>query len=234
MKTQGVIGSGKVRGLAMLAAAGIMAFLAGCQSPAMQLRNQGLSLYHQGRYQAALSKFHAALQYNQSEPRGNYYAGAADFMLGRYEQAVYHYKLAWQVDPNYGNVKSAMAEALIKEGKSNEALNFLEHDAALTGRVTGRLRVARFYARLGDLDDARVNYMKAAVMARQNPAVLVQVGKFFDRLGQKTQAARYYEQAYRDDPSYPGLVPMMLHDGVTISDALLSPPLPAPAPVPGK
>ncbi len=215
---------GRVAGPVLLLAAIGMLFLAGCESPAMRLRNEGLRLYHQGHYQAAVRKFDDALNYNQSEPHGNYYAGAADYMLGRYEQAIYHYKLALQTNPNYGQAKSALAQAYIKEGKPNEAMNTLERIAALTGRVGDRLRVARFYARLGDLDDARVNYMKAATMAPNDPVVLIAVGKFFDRIGRRKQAVGYYEQAYRMAPPTPGLVKLLSAHGATIYDALTAPP----------
>lgn len=215
-------------GAGMLAA---VALLGGCVASNHELRNQGLQLYHQGNYKEALQKFDAALSRNQSEPRANYYAGAADYMLGRYERAAYHYKLAWRVDPNLPHVKSALAEALIRQGKHNEAMNFLGRDASLTGRVSGRLRVARFYEKLGDLDDAKTNYALAAKIGAHNPAALIEVGKFYDRIGEKSNAVAVYEQAYRVAPNTPGLVALLENDGVSISDALLAPnPAAAPAP----
>ncbi len=206
----------KIFALSLVAGVGI---LAGCQTPAMKLRNEGLRLYHQQKYAAALTKFNESLKYNESQPRGNYYAGAADYMLGRYEQSQYHYKMAWRVDPNYGHVKSALAEALIKSGKPNEAMNFLERDAALTQRPAGRLRVARFYEKLGDLDDARANYIRAAQMAPTDASMQMAAAQFFDRIGQKAAAGKYYARAYKLNPALPGLVAAMMHDGLTISDA---------------
>ncbi len=203
--------------------------LAGCESSAMRLRNQGLSLYHQGEYKSALAKFNDALKYNPSDPRANYYAGASDYMLARYQEAAFHYKTAWTVDPNFGHVKSALAEALIRAGRPNEAMNFLERDAELTGRVNGRLRVARFYKRIGDLDDARVNFKKAAAMAPSNPEVLMQVAEFYDSVGQKQDARKLYIRIYQLDPVMPQLVEKMQHDGVTISEAI-SAPLPSTQP----
>ncbi len=197
--------------------------LAGCESPAMKLRNQGLSLYHKGNYKSALVKFNGALKYNPADPRANYYAGASDFMLARYQEAAFHYKTAWTVDPNFGHVKSALAEALIRAGRPNQAMNFLERDAELTGRVNGRLRVARFYKRIGDLDDARVNYAKAASMAPSNPEVLMQVAEFYDSVGEKQAVRALYIRIYQLDPVMPGLVERMQHDGITISEALSAP-----------
>ncbi|MHB1768760.1 MAG: tetratricopeptide repeat protein [Phycisphaerae bacterium] len=214
-------------GLLVLATSAMV--LAGCESSAMKLRNQGLSLYHQGDYQSALAKFNDALKYNPADPRANYYAGASDYMLARYQEAAFHYKTAWTVDPNYGHVKSALAEALIRAGRPNEAMNFLERDAELTGRVNGRLRVARFYKRIGDLDDARVNFAKAAAMAPSNPEVLIEVAEFYDSVGQKQDARALYIRIYQLDPVMPGLIERMQHDGVTISEALAAP-LPATQP----
>lgn len=221
----------RIRCMAVAGILAAMTLLGGCVASNHELRNEGLRLYHQGNYHAALQKFDAALSRNQSEPRANYYAGAADYMLGRYERAAYHYKLAWRVDPNLPHVKSALAEALIRQGKHNEAMNFLGRDASLTGRVSGRLRVARFYVQLGDWDDAKTNYALAAKIGAHDPAALIEVGKFYDRIGEKSNAVAVYEQAYRVAPNTPGLVDLLANDGVTLSDALMTP-NPAAAPVP--
>ena len=213
----------RIRSLAGATVLAAMSALGGCVASNHELRNEGLRLYHRGNYHAALQKFDEALSRNQSEPRANYYAGAADYMLGRYERAAYHYKLAWRVDPNLPHVKSALAEALIRQGKHNEAMNFLGRDASLTGRVSGRLRVARFYEKLGDWDDAKTNFALAAKIGAQDPAVLIEVGKFYDRIGEKSNAVAVYEQAYRVAPNTPGLVTLLENDGVSISDALMAP-----------
>ena len=76
-----------------------------------------------------------------------------------------------------------------------------------------------------------MNYMKAAAMAPNDPAALIAVGKFFDRIGHRKRAVGYYEQAYRLAPTTPGLVKLLSADGATISDALTAPPA-APATAP--
>jgi tetratricopeptide (TPR) repeat protein len=215
--------------LLVLTVMGAGMLLTGCQDPAMDLRNQGLQLYHEGDYNSALDKFNQALKYNESEPRANYYAGCTEYQLGKYEQADYYFKLAWTVDPNFGDVKAALANTLIKQGKVNEAMNFLERDAALTGAVSDRLRVAQFYQQVGDLDDASVNYARCVAMAPDDTSILVTAGKFYDSVGQKDQAIAVYKQAYLINPTTPGVVDLLQADGVLISDIIPVPP-PATAP----
>lgn len=194
--------------------------LGGCQSQEVKLRDQGLMLYNQNHYNAALDKFNAALKADPSEPRANYYAGAAAYKLHKYDLAAMYYRVAATRDPNYGHVQTDLARALIKAGKPNEAMNLLESRANYTQNPADRLRIARFYVRLGDLDDARTSYEKAVQLAPTNVPLLLEAAHFFDRIGQKDHAAQLYKQVYRIAPETPGLVQDMQRDGADISDAL--------------
>ncbi|HTV48757.1 MAG TPA: tetratricopeptide repeat protein [Phycisphaerae bacterium] len=219
-----------IKALLIMTMLGGGTLISGCtQDPAEGLRNQGLQLYQEGDYDAALDKFNQALTYNESEPRANYYAGVTEYKLGKYEQAAYYYKMAWTVDPDYGDVKAALANTLIKEGKTNEAMNFLERNAALTGQISDRLLVAQFYQKIGDLDDAKVNYERCVALAQDDPTILMQAGIFYDSIGQKDQAITVYEQAYRIDPTTPGLYDRLNADGVVISEILPPPSTTAPS-----
>ncbi len=210
----GRIGAG---GLLLLVA---MLGLGGCTSTAMQLRNSGLALYARGQYRQAHNKFQQALAETPTDPRANYYLASTDYRLHRYEQAAYHYKLAWTQDPAFPHIASATADALIHAGKANEAMNFLERDAALTHSVRARLRVAHFYQRLGDMDNARANFLRATKIAPNNPRVFIDLGNFYQSIGRRHSAGMAYAAAYDINPLLPGLVAKMQSDGVMLSQAV--------------
>jgi tetratricopeptide (TPR) repeat protein len=229
--------------LAILAAA-ILCLVTGCESPEAKLRSEGLSLYAQNQYEPALDKFNAALKYNQFDARSNYYAGAIQTKLGHYEQAEYHLKLAWQADPSLPDVKDALTEVLLREGKEDAALDFLERDAALTakavdprpemvaakrpvdksvqermfkGKGGDRLRVATTYEKIGDMENAKINYAKAIKMNPNSVDVLMAAGQFYTKIGDKTAATEAYGKAYHIDPAAPGLVEAMTKAGIPLS-----------------
>lgn len=202
---------------AMVGAAGL---IGGCANRSMHLRDHGVALYQQHKYSQALTELNAALKYDPTSAETNYYAGMIQYAKHNYQLAAFHFKLTWNADPHYPHVKAALANTYLKMGEPNAAMNFLERDAELTGTVAGRLRVARFYKKIGDLDDARLNYEKAAAMAPQSLQVLMTTAEFLDSVGDTHAAGEYYARAYRIAPTTPGLIAKMQADGVSIADAL--------------
>ena len=204
----------------------------GCQSPAIRLTKEGVVQYKAGEYPNAYETFSKALTYDQFNAESNYYAGMSAFQMGRYDTAGYHLRLAWQKDPSLGDVKDALTEILIREGKPDEALNFLDRDAELTAKTKDprlaktinkrpyklqteegmylrkaddRCRVGQVYEKLGDLDNAAVNYERALSMASNDPDILTTVGQFYARVNQREKAAKLFAKAYNIDPKTPGL-----------------------------
>jgi tetratricopeptide (TPR) repeat protein len=205
--------------------------LGGCQSPQIRLSKQGVTQYKAGDYPTAYLTFEKALSYDQFNAEDNYYAGMSAFRLGRYETAAYHLKLAWQADPSLGDVKDALTETLIRQGKADQALDFLDRDAELTAKVRDpswmkrgsihtdmtteermylrkaddRCRVGAVYERLGDMDNAAINYERASKMAPNDPDILTTIGQFYARIGQRDKAAKLFTKAYNIDRETPGL-----------------------------
>lgn len=231
-------------GLVLLAA---LVFLGGCESTQQKLRKEGLGLYNQAQYQGALDKFYQALVYsNQGDALDNYYAGMSAYQLGKYEQAALHFKNAWNADPSMAEVKQAMTETLIRQGKANEAMDFLERDAEYTAKVNDprvwktvdkrryvweteeqmylgkggdRLRIARIYERLGDFDNAKVYYEQAREMSSpRDTKVLMAIALFNEHIGDKKGAGELLKEVYRLEPQTPGLVDALTRNGVLISD----------------
>ncbi len=209
-----------IKALTACALIGAAGFIGGCADRSMHLRDQGVALYQQHKYPQALTALNAALKYDPTSAEANYYAGMIQYSKHNYDLAAFHFKLTWNADPHYPHVKTALANTYLKMGEPNAAMNFLERDAELTGSIAGRLRVARFYKKIGDLDDARLNYEKAAAMDPRSVRVLMTTAEFLDSVGDRHAAGEYYAKAYRIAPTTPGLVEKMQADGVSIADAL--------------
>jgi tetratricopeptide (TPR) repeat protein len=221
--------------------------LAACTPPQEKLRTQGINLYDQGNYEAAQADFAKALSYDEFDARTNYYAGADYEKQGKYAEAEYHLKLAWQADPGYPDVKESLTEVLLRQGKTDAALDFLERDAALTakvkdpratkyevkhpyqkqteermflGRAEDRYRIAQTYEKIGDMENAAINYRKAIAMSPSNTGYMVGAAQFFTRINNKPAAIEILKKAYAIDPATPGLVDLMTRDGLSISQTV--------------
>lgn len=218
-----------------------LALVTGCQSEQIKARKAGIALYNQQNYPAAQEKFDKALSYNQSSAEDNYYAGMSHLEQGHLVQAEYHFKLAWQANPGMADLKQALTEVLVREGKVDEAIAYLERDAQLTakvedprwqkglsnrrymseveeqmflGRAGDRLRIARTYEKLHDYDNAKVYFEQAKAMAPNAPKVRLAIGEFYGRIGNTAVARDEISAAYKLDPKTPGLAEAMAKYGV--------------------
>lgn len=206
--------------------------LAGCQTAQQKLTKQGIGQYNAGDFAGAQATFDQILQKDQFNAQANYYAGMSAFRQDKLETAAYHFKLAWQADPSMGEVKDALTETLIRQGKKDEALDFLDRDAALTAKIRDprpmkivqkrrylwqteenmylhkaddRARVAQIYEKLNDFDNAALNYNAALELAPRDPDLLTAAGSFYARIGQREKAADLFTKAYNIDDKTPGL-----------------------------
>lgn len=223
--------------LSLCAAVSMVAVVGGCETQQAKLRREGVAEYNQGQYDQALKTFEQGLTHDQFKAIDHYYAGVAAMKLDRYVTAEYHLKLAWQADPSLADAKDALTECLLREGNEDEAVNFPERDAAITakakpptgngniyvqareqaiydGKGKDRLRVAKAYEKIGDLDNARLNYAKAIEVAPEDAEVHAAAGFFYERVGKKGEAAKEYTRTYELNPAYPGVVAALARCGL--------------------
>lgn len=233
--------------------------LAGCQSAARQAQKQGVGYYHAGHYHMALLSLKKASTNDPLNARAQYYTGLSYMKLHQYEQAEYHLKTAWDAFPAQPGLKTAMIHVMLKEKKINQLLNFLERDAALTARtenprllpalpkyklrsqrdteikklyasrIRDRLQVAQIYQKIGDMDNALVNYRVTQQLAANDPTVLMACARFYQQIHDQADLRSALYRLYEVDPSMPGLVNIMTQNHIYISQ-LTPPPAPRPRP----
>lgn len=233
-----------------LTVAGFWALTA-CTAPVEKYRHEGVRLYQQQQYDAALEAFTKSLADDASDPVSNAYAGLIHYRAGHLTQAAYHAKIALDMDPSNPEAREVLLASLIKQDKSDEAINNLERLSALAdktrdprwlkgdakrryqmeteerlflGRAHSRYQVASTYERLGDLDNARLWYERALQQAPNNTRVLMALARLYDRAGNKERLVEYVRRVYALDPAAPGLVDLMTRNNIALSSITSVPP----------
>ena len=173
--------------------------LAGCKTQNQMIREEGISLYEQGQYDASLVKMHQLLEQDQFNAEANAFAAANYANLGKYQQSEYHYKLAWKADPSRADVKDGLLEVFLRQGKREQALDFLERDASLTAQVADS-RVSDPKNLLG-VDPTATRKIEARMFANKNEDRL-RVARAYERIGDYDNAKIYYEALLADFPRH--------------------------------
>ncbi|HVS71249.1 MAG TPA: tetratricopeptide repeat protein [Phycisphaerae bacterium] len=253
---------GHARKIRFAVAALAVTGLAACTSPLQHYRDLGIAQYNKDDYSQSLASLNKALSYDESDPAANTYAGLIHYRAGEYEQALYHFKVALQLDPSSEKAKNGITATLIKLGKPDLALDYLERAAALAMKVkdprleksevkrpylkqteeklylskaSDRVRIAKTYEALGDYDNALAYYQKALQFSPNDGTILLQIARLYEKTGNTAGVREYLARAYRAAPQTPGLTDEMTKNGLAISDVLPVPvvkPPLVPAPSP--
>jgi len=233
------------RMIILAATIGATAFLGACKSELQTRREAGMALYQQEKYDAAMGELKQALTIDEFDAKSNTYAGLIHYRAGNYQQASFHFKLALQADPSDEEALAGITASYIRLDKPDLALDFLERHAAVADQVKdprmersignrrfmkeseerlflgkggARVRIAKTYERLGDYDNAKLYYDKALAIEPDNAAILMSLGKMYEKVANQKEAANAYIRAYRIDPATPGVSEALTRVGVAISD----------------
>jgi tetratricopeptide (TPR) repeat protein len=229
--------------------------LTACAQPLEKYRKEGIKLYEQDQYDQSLQVLNKALSYDQFDAQANTYAGLVHYRAGHYEQALYHFKVALQADPSSEKAKNGLAAAMVKLGRPDEALDYLERLAAVgaqakdprreksdvrrfylhqteenlfLGKGADRQRIGKTYELLGDYDNALVYYKRGLEVAPNDGRLLMAIAGLYEKTGNTGMAREYLARAYRADPRTPGLTEAMTRNHLAISDVVAPPAVPGP------
>jgi len=231
----------------------LLAALTGCQTELEKNRKLGVQQYNDQQYDAALTSFKSALTHDRFDAVSNAYAGLIEYRADHLQQAEYYFRVALDSDPSSEEAKSGLTATLVKQGKPDLALDALERSAELAekvddprwerglkrpytkqveerlflGKVNDRVRIAKTYETLlGDYDNALIYYKKALELGpRDNvqATILFSIATMAEHAKNPEMAKDYLAQAYRKDPSVPGLTDAMTRNHLAISDVLGNP-----------
>ncbi|PKP04297.1 MAG: hypothetical protein CVU11_05330 [Bacteroidetes bacterium HGW-Bacteroidetes-6] len=108
----------------------VLTVFASCENPkrkAIDLKQEGIALMYQNKFNPAIEKFEKSLEYNDKDPETWYYIGNAWFGLKDVDKAFENYCKAIETDSTYG-------QAYINRGRIFKERG--DHDAACSDWLT--------------------------------------------------------------------------------------------------
>lgn len=193
----------------------------GCEPTARSYHSEGLAEYRAGDYDAARAMFRQAVLEQPEKQESAYYLarccrisaerksaqGDIPGALRELDEAVFYYGQAIEAYPGYAAAVEEKADALELKGRYAEALRLSIWAKDNAGRTVRQLvNVAREFEQRGDMDTALTRYRQAVAVEPDNALARAELGRFLARQKRYRQAVTVLEQAYRLDPSEPGVV----------------------------
>ncbi|MGE0609274.1 MAG: tetratricopeptide repeat protein [Pirellulales bacterium] len=212
---------------------------AGCGQTQSRLQNSdGVRLYQQSHYQAALQRFQQALQAEPENPDSYYNLAATHHQLGKANQQqadldraenYYNQCLDYADKKNveHRDCYRGLAVLLMDEGRSEQAFTLLEGwSAKYPTSAEAKIELARLYDEHGNLEQAKGHLMQALVNQPNNPRALAALGKVREELGEHSQALADYQRSLYNDRFQPQVASRVqtLQNALGQAPAALTPP----------
>ena len=189
-----------VAGLALLAA--ILA-CTGCEGIIAQSRNsEGVQLYQQAQYQAALREFQEATYSDPSNADAYYNLAATYHRIGRLEhrqadlnQAETCYNLCLDRNANHTDCYRGLAVLLAEEGRKEAAFRLIGGWVERSPDVAdAKIELARLNEEFGNRQAAKEQLIEALAIQPDNPRALTALGKIREDSGETGQALANYQR----------------------------------------
>lgn len=186
----------------------------GCGNFTAAGRNaNGVQLYQQGQYQAAIQKFQEAANANPNDPDAAYNLGRVYHRLAVINndpkaaaQAEQFYRIAIDRDSNHVAAHRALAVFYVEQGESNRAFDLLSEWAMRRSDTADpRIELARLHEEFGDKGAAKEQLLEALSIDHENPRTLAALGRLRDEAGEYAQAMQNYRKSLEIDRFQPEL-----------------------------
>lgn len=192
--------------------------LSGCGSFTAGSKNaDGVQLYQQGQYQAAIEKFQEAANANPTDPDAAYNLGRVYHRLAALNgdskaasQAEQFYRMAIDRDPNHVEAHRALAVFYVEQGESNKAFALLGDWATRSpDQADPRIELARLHEEFGHKEAAEERLVDALRIDNQNPRTIAALGRLREEAGDYAQAMENYRRSLELDKFQPELASRM-------------------------
>lgn len=208
---------------AVLAGAALAFMLVGCGPPgeARKFHQIGLDYYNREQYYEAIAQFENARKIDRETPETAYYIGRCWLRIAERklredvgvsgmrfcDRAAYEFERAYNAFPGYSKALQGRAEALKLRGRFTTALEIAAWASANAApRAKMLIFESRELAQAGDLDRCLRKLKEAVAVEPDNAAAHAELGRFYLRCGNDSEAVRCLRTAYRLDPGAPGVV----------------------------
>jgi tetratricopeptide (TPR) repeat protein len=169
--------------------------------------NDGVYLFQRGDFVGAHDDFQAALALKPNDPALLYNLGQCCDRIGDTKKAENYYGLCLQMAPNHADCRHAYAALMLREGRRDETVNFVE------GWLAREPKLAAAYAedgwlwhQLGDLTKAQGRLSQALSIDPHDLHALIESARLYESMHRPDRAAALYERALDRDPHQAELV----------------------------
>jgi Tfp pilus assembly protein PilF len=179
--------------------------ISGCKIAADGQNLQGVRLYQQGQYDAAMREFQKAIG-NDPENADAYYNMAATMHrtgVARNDQNLLSqsetlYNRCLDKDPENTDCHRGLAVLLAETGRSDRAFALLKNWAIRSpNNADARVELARMYEEYGDLSSAKGYLTEALQIDQQDARAWNALARLREQSGEYTQALANYQQSLR-------------------------------------
>jgi tetratricopeptide (TPR) repeat protein len=176
----------------------------GCKVAADGQNLQGVRLYQQGQYDAAMQTFQKAVANDPSNADAFYNMAATVHRLGVARndtnllgQAESLYNRCLDLDPSNTDCYRGLAVLLSETGRSDRAFTLLQNWAMRDPKSPeARIELARLYEEFGDAQTAKVHLTEALQIDQYSARAWNALGRLREQSGDYVQALANYQQSY--------------------------------------
>ncbi len=169
--------------------------------------DQGQTLARNGRPQAAVEEYRAALTYSHNDRRYELALSLALVTLGRTDEAEAHLLELREGDPNNALVSLMLARIAAQEGRTDDAIAF--YNRAIYGlwpadpqknRIQARFELVDLLGRAGRTRQALGELLSLAAEAPDDPVIQNRAGEMLLRYGSPQHAAEVFRSILEYEP----------------------------------
>lgn len=217
-----------LRTLAILLPALAALALPACAKNNEQYRKEGLRAYRAGNYPLAQERFGRAVNQNATDWNAHYYLGRSYMEQGRPLDAQLHFEKALTLrdtPPERDMILDALAESLLRQDQLENLALMLQKAADEYHTSRDFRRQARYLARIGDVDGAKLAYEKTLMLAPADDATpYIELADFLESVGDTQGAIRATRQAYYIAPQRADLADRLRRYGLVPGPTVALPP----------
>jgi tetratricopeptide (TPR) repeat protein len=176
----------------------------GCKVAADGQNLQGVRLYQQGQYDAAMQTFQKAVASDPTNADAFYNMAATVHRTGVSRndtnllgQAETLYNRCLDLDPANADCYRGLAVLLSETGRSDRAFSLLKNWAIRDPKNSeARIELARLYEEFGDAESAKVHLTEALQIDQNNARAWNALARLREQSGDYAQALANYQQSY--------------------------------------
>jgi tetratricopeptide (TPR) repeat protein len=179
--------------------------VAGCKMAADGQNLQGVRMFQQGQYDAAMQQFQKAVATDPANADAYYNMASTMHRMGvaRNDQATLNqaetlYNQCLDINEKHTDCYRSLAVLLVETGRSDRAFTLLKNWAVRDpSNPDARIELARLYEEFGDTTSAKAQLTESLQIDSLNSRAWNALARLREQSGEYSQALANYQQSYR-------------------------------------